>query len=141
MSNSAHCEFYVKNYPNGDGSEYYTFVNIAEPQSCLYKKAINEPNIVISITPDVAKENIVLLDIDHSERSKYLPINVGIEFPNLSWYQAENRGVIEISKENFAGMKNMRFIDLDYNQITSLTQGIFVELPSLERIDLGKVLK
>lgn len=120
---------------------YINVVGIADPQSCVYKKATNDSRIIISVASNVTKENIVDLDIQYSENSLYLPINVGTEFPNLNQYKAQSRGVIEISKENFAGMMKIRFIDLDYNKITTLTQDMFASLKTLERIDLGKFIK
>ena len=67
-----------------------------------------------------------------------MPINVGAEFPNLQEYYADDCGIVGISRENFAGMTKITFIDLDYNQITFLTQDMFVGLTTLKRIDFGK---
>lgn len=135
---SIQCESYNKRYYENQDSDYISIEGIADPQTCVYKQPINDLRTMLSVTSAVAKENIVLLDIDHTQNSKYLPVYAGREFPNLSKYNAENRGVIRISKDNFFGMKKIRFIDLDNNRITSLTQDVFAGLTALERIDLGE---
>lgn len=116
-------------------------MGIADPQVCAYWKSIIEPRTVISVSSAVDKENIVVLDVSGIAGTKYLPIGVASKFPNVNVYYASFCGVTEITKENFAGMTKTRMITLDFNKITSISQGVFADLTSLERISLCKFYK
>lgn len=126
-------------------SRYHTSLNIyisisgiADPQACVYAQTITEPRTVLSVTSAVAKENIAILEISPYVAGKYLPINVGAEFPNVLWYRALYCGIIGISKDNFDGMMKANWIDLQSNKIASISSDTFRLVPSLRQLNLSE---
>ena len=80
----------------------------------------------------------MLLDVEHIDESQYLPINLAAQFPNLEGIFAEDCNIRGLALTTLVGLTKIEFIDLDNNQIQTLTAAMFQGLTTLQRIDLGK---
>ena len=69
-----------------------------------------------------------------------LPENVNKKFPNLIGYDAEKCSLSAITKSNFVGLKSLRSLDLEDNQIRKISFDTFEDLYSLERLDLSNLI-
>lgn len=69
----------------------------------------------------------------------YLPIGVVEIYPELAFYSAGLCSIKEISRDNFIGLSKLRALFLQKNSIQKIASDTFVDLISLEGIELGKI--
>lgn len=132
---SVECESYV---PVGTGF-YVDVTGIDQPQACIYKTPVTESGLVLRSSSAVAKESIVIVDVEDVTASEYLNVGFGSTFPNLQYLRADGCNIKEITRASFEGLTRIKFIDLDYNQITVISSSVFAGLTSLVRLDLGRI--
>ena len=92
----------------------------------------------MSALAPVVKEDVIILDVENVADSDYIPINLAEQFPNLEFIKAERCSIRGLAVATLAGLTKIRFIDLDYNKIQTLTAEMFQGLTTLERIDMGE---
>lgn len=108
-------------------------------KSCMMrpKTSINELNVKISPFDDSIKG----LELMDNKNIFYLPVQVGVTFPNLLGYDARNCFIKEIFKENFKGLNKLRKLWLYGNLIERITSETFEDLQALEKLWLGEKKK
>ena len=67
--------------------------------------------------------------------TNYLPSNLGFLF-NLTTFIVYNSNLIEIKAENFLGMKNLEYLNLDGNKFKSVPSDTFSTQTKLEYLSL-----
>lgn len=83
-------------------------------------------------------ENVTGLWFDDNEDLFYLPENVSRTYPNLQGLSAERCSLRAIGKDNFRGLKSLRFLWLTNNMLERIPSDTFQELVSLEKLYLCK---
>jgi Leucine-rich repeat (LRR) protein len=73
-----------------------------------------------------------------NSKIELLPIAVDQTFPNLFVYDCQDCAVKTISKENFAGLTKLKYLNLGYNYIENVNGDYFKDLVSLEKLYLRK---
>jgi Leucine rich repeat len=102
------------------------------------KTSIDSTGVSISAN----RENSVRgLFFDKNKKIFYLPENVHIKFPNILGISAEHCFIYNISKENFEGLKKLRFLNLVHNEIETIANDTFTDAVDLEKILLSKKFK
>lgn len=96
---------------------------------------IDKPNFVVTSS----NADIDQLLFDHNYRVSLLPVEVKKRFPDLKVISAIACVIVDISKENFEGLSQLREVRLTRNRIEYLPAGIFADLASLKFLKLGKV--
>ena len=71
----------------------------------------------------------------HDTNTKYIPANLGFLF-NLTAFLVQNSNLIEIKAQNFIGMLNLEYLNLDGNKFKSIPSDTFSTLPKLKYIGL-----
>lgn len=66
----------------------------------------------------------------------YFPNNLGKLFPNLRKMRSTKSKIKNIKRKNFEDMKQLEYLDLSHNSLTSLETDVFYELNNLEELDL-----
>jgi hypothetical protein len=69
----------------------------------------------------------------------HLPARISETFPNLIYIGAGNASIVEISRENFRGLRFLRGIYLTRNQIEKVESDVFEDLESLKFLDLCEI--
>jgi hypothetical protein len=109
-----------------------------DPEECVYESAITEDNMEMYVASPATYEEVKFLIIEDVEETLFLPVDLAITFPNLEEIASESCSIATLNRRTFAGLKNLTFIDLDYNKITEIRSSIFEGLTSLKRLDLGE---
>jgi Leucine-rich repeat (LRR) protein len=129
------CEDYTDGY-NYEDSRLVDLTGIANPKSCEYFQPITDQTTVLATEPTLmAKENIVVIDMDGTSEIQYLPLKIAENFPNLSVLTAEGCGILSISYENLKGLTKLKYLALDFNQITVLDAAVLQDLGGILRLD------
>jgi Leucine rich repeat len=100
-------------------------------------------NALISIsyfrTIILTDDNLVKgLMFNNNKKVEQLPQHVGENFPNLLGYNATGCSVKEIFEETFKGLKKLKFLYLNENQIETIGLATFEGLVDLEVLWLSK---
>jgi Leucine-rich repeat (LRR) protein len=77
-------------------------------------------------------------DSHRNSKITHLPVGVVEAFPSLIGYSATLCSIKIVSKENFVGLKQLKYLSLDFNQIEQINSETFGDLVSLEVLRLGK---
>lgn len=84
-------------------------------------------------------DDLVLgMDLCENTNILYLPIQVGVTFPNLSGYKASRCSIKAISYQNFEGLSKLQYITLYGNQIEKIPYDAFEDLKNLQQLSLGR---
>jgi hypothetical protein len=82
--------------------------------------------------------SITALSFRDNKKIYFLPIRVHEAFPNLWRYSASDCALTTISRKNFNNLNKLRQLLLHFNQIKTIHSDTFIDLISLEMLDLGK---
>jgi Leucine-rich repeat (LRR) protein len=99
---------------------------------------LNMTVVTIIDDPNMTVPTVIRLNFQPNEKINYLLVKVADSFPNLEMYNALGCSVKEISKENFAGLKKLKFLNLNFNKIERINSETFEDLVTLEELHLGK---
>lgn len=77
------------------------------------------------------------LTMTDSKTIHFLPIKVVDVFPNLVIYEAFNCAIKLLTRANFENLSKLKVIDVQHNQITSVTEDAFDDLSMLVHLDLA----
>jgi hypothetical protein len=66
----------------------------------------------------------------------FLPVEVGESFPGLVFYEAGSLSIQEISRDNFKGLKLLKYLSLYQNKLETIPEDTFKDTVSLESIVL-----
>lgn len=77
------------------------------------------------------------LEIEYGIKVSFLPIRISEVFRNLVAYSAVESQVKTLSRDNFSGLKDLKLLFLDGNQIQTIDSDIFSDLSSLEILSIG----
>lgn len=112
---------------------------IGSVKTCFMERTtvIDEDNVSIS----TFDENIGGLLFRRNKKIIFLPVKVAEAFPNLELYSAWDCSVTQISRENFAGLRKLKILHLEVNQIEKIQSDTFKNLVSLEILHLCKKIK
>lgn len=105
-------------------------------KTCFMKEttSIEAPGAVIS-TRDETIEGLIL---SWNEKIFFFPDDIFVAFSNLKGISAWGCLVKEISKRNFNGLIELKYLNLEKNQIETINNGTFKGLVNLEELNLGK---
>jgi Leucine-rich repeat (LRR) protein len=78
------------------------------------------------------------LDFHENKKILYLPVGLQQVFPSLYVLDAISCSVVELSKANFQGLKQLSYLWLRDNQIEFIESGTFRDLDSLVDLDLSE---
>lgn len=112
-------------------------VGTAKMCRMYYTTSIDAPNATISKRDD----SITGMQFFNNKNIQYLPIEVSEKFPNLLIHDATLCSIKEISRINFEGLGKVYYVRLGHNQIEKITSETFIDLESLEMLDLRKKIK
>lgn len=71
-----------------------------------------------------------------NKKVKYLPMNLGETFPNLTVLDAGWCSIKVITKENFEGLAQLQVLSLSYNKIEKIDDDTFDHIPAVSIIAL-----
>lgn len=116
-------------------ASYYNIKHFHEKNSvytcCVYKEDLSDVKTFSGQhLPDFRDEDIRGVALSHCDIPRF-PRELALMFPNLD-HMTINGGLREISKEDLAGYQNLRFLDLQGCEITSLPDDLFKNSPNLE---------
>ena len=83
-----------------------------------------------------AKPYVKGIDAADIKTIQYLPITVHEKFPNLEAYQFRNCSIKEISYENFQNLSEIQYLNLGFNEITTIPSSTFQDLSNLKTLEL-----
>jgi Leucine rich repeat len=129
-TNQVACENASINYHAYRGFENVTFCYMNETTS------IQTTGVTF---PQARDDSIQALSFNNNKKIIYLPESFGKKFVSLILYEAINCSIKGISKENFEGLKNLKRLDLERNNIEKILSETFQELTRLEYLYLGKI--
>ncbi|KAG5684223.1 hypothetical protein PVAND_013461 [Polypedilum vanderplanki] len=92
---------------------------------------------IVSADDGVERSNLKAISFAQNKNIKFLPENIGKFAPNLVEFSARNASLQVLSKKNFAGLKNLRSLNLADNKIKHIDPDAFDDLSSLEELDLS----
>jgi Leucine-rich repeat (LRR) protein len=110
--------------------------SIANPTICKYNGVIDE-NTIITVTDEVAKEDIYSFDCANSE-AYFLPVDLVNSFPNLRAIFCEGYNIKVLTGRSLHGLTKLVYLGLDFNYIEVLDANVFKDLTSLKRLDISK---
>ena len=73
----------------------------------------------------------------HDTNASYIPANLGFSV-HLTVLAVEKSNLIEIKAENFLGMQELQYLNLDSNKLSSLASDAFSTLTKLKLLTLVK---
>lgn len=112
------------------GEFYYTGGGV---KACkIIKSSIDSEEITISPND----ESVQGISFWNNRKIKFLPIKVAETFANLLVYYAGYCSLTTIKKENFAGLKKVKVMNLNYNRISTIYDGTFEDMIALEQLFL-----
>lgn len=104
---------------------------------CSIKKtAITYYGVVISSSVD---NTVGTVDVSNNKKLTFLPASPATQFPRLQTYEASSCSIKGVAKSNFANLKNLRFLYLGFNDITTIYRETFDDLSSLVELVLRKI--
>lgn len=107
-------------------------------QTCfIQNQIINAKDFKILPADGVDGSDIKAMSFVQNKHMKYLPENIGKFAPNLEELSARHAALHVITKKNFAGLKNMKSLNLADNQIKFIDPDAFDDLVALEELDLS----
>lgn len=109
--------------------------DVGSQNTCWMKKSTSIGSDDVKLLPDAA---IGALFFDKNKKISFLPVDVGISFPRLKLYSAYRCSIKTIAKVHFKGLKMLRRLHLDNNQIETIKSNTFEDLNSLEELYLSK---
>jgi Leucine-rich repeat (LRR) protein len=74
--------------------------------------------------------------MNRNKEAKFIPCDIGKEIPALEAFEVSECSLMIIRKENFANMANLKLLNLNRNQINSISRESFRLLFNLERLTL-----
>lgn len=92
---------------------------------------------IISTHDDVNGNAFKSMSFAQNKNIKFLPDDIGKFAPNLVEFSARNASLQVLSKKNFAGLKNLRSLNLADNKIKHIDSDTFDALTALEELDLS----
>lgn len=101
----------------------------------MHSIAINSRDFSITSDRNVTV-NVTAINAIDNKNLKYLPINLGEKFPKLLKLAAAWCSIKEISKHNFEGLSELRYLNLYSNQIEKIDKDTFAFIPKVEEINL-----
>jgi Leucine rich repeat len=110
---------------------------IGSTKTCFMEETtkISSKDLEIS----VKRDNLMgTLSFYNNKNVSFLPVNVAESFPNLSFYRADGCDIKEISKSNFQGLNELRFLYLRENKIETILIDVFEGLANLQELFLSK---
>lgn len=105
--------------------------------SCLMNKTTVIDSIGFTISTP-RNETIGALEMNNNSKIRFLPEEVGEQFPNLLAYYAFSCSLTEVSKINFQSLFNLKVLVLNSNKIENIAVNTFEDLKSLVVLNLGK---
>lgn len=66
------------------------------------------------------------------------PRNLQLVFPNVKYLTIQGCGLQNVSREDLNGLENLEYLNLWFNNLTSLPDDLFAGMEKLERIDFYK---
>lgn len=109
------------------------FCTFNPPICAIYQPIDIEVNLLGSPVNTTVKQFVV----NESKETKYLPKYVGDKFPNLENYLAWKCGLIILRDHYFKNMKNLQFLTLSHNQISTIESEAFKDLITVKELKLG----
>lgn len=110
---------------------------------CIVKSVLPNDSKTIRIIGDHAKgrtnrdvEVFVIGKVNLGE----FPQGIGGVFPSLVQLVIENCGITRISRDDFAGLGNVKFLYLTQNRISELENDVFTNVRGLQHLDLSQNL-
>lgn len=67
----------------------------------------------------------------------FIPRGLNLIFPNLDKLKIKNCGLKRITREDLVGLEKLRHLYLDGNELTSLPDDLFIDMPNLKWINFG----
>lgn len=105
---------------------------------CLMSKpSCNDSNSKFS---NVKDEKVLYIDFSRNKNVEFLPVSIFENFPNLFSYRAERCEIKEVTYWNFAKLFHLHSLNLNGNKIKVISLDTFVDLISVELIQLGECL-
>lgn len=81
-------------------------------------------------------EKIERLNAEYCRLMEYIPLGISDRFPNLIEIKIQRSSVKKVSKDVFAGLRKLKLLNLESNQIQTIDENSFNDLVSLEELDL-----
>lgn len=94
---------------------------------------ISEDSVTIA---DLENSGVQAVLFSFNQKIEYFPVNVYKKFPNLEVFLARRNTVKKISASNFQGLSNLKFLDLQENQIEIIPDDCFQGLIKVQKINL-----
>lgn len=118
----------MKEYQLDRWSTYQNVFYISKDQQ------VNSELFTIQSPRNESIENILIEGVNNFE---FLPFKIQNQFPNLIGFFCKDGKVKKISKNNFSGLRKLKEIELDQNQIEEIEENSFDDLESLEKLHLS----
>lgn len=114
----------------------YNYRCVKNYKCCLLTSAtvISANNVTIG---GLENSEIGGIAFHNNKKIQFLPVNVHKKFINLKYYMASDAAVKEISAVNFQRLFELRYLDLQNNQIEFIPNFCFDGLIMLNQILLG----
>lgn len=105
-------------------------------KTCLVADVkIDSTGFLISSTRD---ETLTAIDFCNNNNVEFSPQNVWKIFPSLLFYDASHCNLEVIRRENFKNLRKLKYLWIGSNQIEKIDDDTFMDLVSLEQLNLGK---
>lgn len=98
----------------------------------MIKQTIDTEAFVLGSEANIT---VKTFEISNNMNVKFLPKNVGIQFPNLSQFVVQKTGLTVVRNHYFKHMQNLERLYLNENRITSIDSGSFNDLISVEWLE------
>lgn len=116
-----------------------TLHGVQRPKTCRMDKVtkIVSAEFYISSIKDVNVEGLIFSE---NKKILFLPENIAEKFPNLLLFFAAECSLTEVYKNNFRNLSKLDHLDLALNKIERISSDTFVDLTSLQKLNLCKSL-
>ena len=96
---------------------------------------ISDDSYTLKPSPDLAR--VKRFSLDNNKNVKRLPENLSLVFPDLIEISTINSSLSRVSRNNFEGLKQLKFLNLSHNNILHIEPDAFDDLEMLESLDLS----
>lgn len=96
---------------------------------------INTTGITLTSTSN----EVTAISFWRSNQIFFLPENISVNFPNLTFYDAYNNALNEVTKSNFNSLTRVRWLHLSENKLERIANNTFEDMTALEHLFLSEL--
>lgn len=121
------------------------FVHGRNGYGCEMENVFSKDHLIITSVvgnhlPNQTDDNVAYFEIPEKSKTKMIPLNICLQFHELSKMFIYGELVFSVTRDVFKGCENLRTVFVSGTKIQWLNEDVFADLPVLENLNLSENL-